>query len=105
MIEMSSNVIKEYFGVIQANLREHGLFACINRYAKSVTTHSNNSEINRIAEYPFGEYWSLLYSFQSEIQPQIRLLLSKRESVKPKYSFKGLLKTKRSNFYLKELKG
>ena len=36
MMEMSSNVIKDYFGVIQANLRENGLFACINRYMKPV---------------------------------------------------------------------
>ena len=98
MMKMSSNVKKECFGVIQANLRENGLFACINRYAKSVTTDLNNSEINRIAEYPFGEYWSPLYSFPSEIQPHIRLLLAKRESVKPKYSFKGILKTIRPNF-------
>ena len=100
MMEMSSNVIKKYFGVIQANLREDGFFACINRYAKSVGTHSNNSEINRIAEYPFDEYWSPLYSFPSEIQPHIHLLLAKRESVKPKYPFKELLKTVRPNFYL-----
>ena len=52
-MEMGSNVIKKYFGVIQANLRENGLFACINRYSKLGATHSNNSEINRIAEYPF----------------------------------------------------
>ena len=101
MMEMSSNVIKDYFGVIQANLRENGLFACINRYAKPVITHSNNSEINRIAEYPFDEYWSPLYSFPSQIQPHIHLLLAKRERVKPKYPFKELLKTVRPNFYLK----
>ena len=61
MTEMSSTVIKDYFGVIGANLRENGLFACINRYMKPVKTHSNNREINRIAEYPFDDYWSPLY--------------------------------------------
>ena len=100
MMEMSSNVIKKYFNVIQANLRENGLLACINRYAKQVTIHPNSSEMNRIAEYPFDEYWSPLYSFPSGIQPHIHLLLAKRESVKPKYPFKELLKTVRPNFYL-----
>ena len=38
MMEMSSNVIKEYFGVIHANNRENGLFACIDRYIKLVKT-------------------------------------------------------------------
>ncbi len=101
MMEMSRAVIKDYFGVVQSNLRENGLFACINRYTKSVVTHSNNSEINRIAEYPFDEYWTPLYSFPSEIQPHIHLLIAKRERVKPKYPFKELLKTVRPNFYQK----
>lgn len=105
MMEMSSNVIKEYFGIIHAHLRENGLFACINRYAKEVAIHSNSLEINRIAEYPFDEYWSPLYSFPSEIQPHIHLLLAKRETVKPKYPFKELLKTVRPNFNLIGFKG
>ena len=100
MMEMTSTVIKDYFGVIQANLRENGLFACINRYMKHVITQPNNTEVNRIAEYPFDEYWSPLYSFPSQIQPHIHLLLAKREKVKPKYPFKELLKTVRPNFYL-----
>ena len=98
---MSSTIIEDYFGVIQANLRENGLFACINRYMKPVVTQSNNSEISRIAEYPFDEYWSPLYSFPSQIQPHIHLLLAKREGVKPKYPFKELLKTVRPNAYLR----
>ena len=69
MTEMSSTVIEDYFGVIQANLRENGLFACINRYMKTVFTQSSNKEINRIADYPFDEYWSPLYSFPSKVQP------------------------------------
>ena len=100
MMEMSSTVIKDYFVAIQSNLRENGLFACINRYMKPVKTHSNNSEVSRIAEYPFDEYWSPLYSFPSQIQPHIHLLLAKRERVKPKYPFKELLKTVRPNFHL-----
>ena len=56
--------------------------------------------LSRIADYPFDEYWSPLYSFPSQIQPHIHLLLAKRERVKPKYPFKELLKTVRPNFYL-----
>ena len=69
MTEMSSTVIKDYFDVIRANLRENGLFACINRYMKPVKTQSNNSEVSRIAGYPLDEYWSPLYSFPSKVQP------------------------------------
>ena len=82
MMEMTSTVIKDYFGVIQANLRENGLFACINRYMKPVTTHPNNTEINRIAEYPFDDYWSPLYSCPSHSQPHIHVLICKKRKRK-----------------------
>ena len=97
MMEMTSAVIKDYFEIIQANLIENGLFACINRYMKPVITNSNISEMNRIAEYPFDEYWSPLYSFPSHVQPHIHLLLAKREKVKPEYPFKEILKTIKPN--------
>ena len=100
MMEMTSAVIKDYFEIIQANLIENGLFACINRYMKPVITNSNISEMNRIAEYPFDEYWSPLYSFPSHVQPHIHLLLAKREKVKPKYPFKEILKTIKPNAYI-----
>ena len=75
---MNSTVIEEYFEVIQDKLRENGLFACINRYMKTVFNHSNNTEINRIADYPFDDYWSPLYSCPSHIQPYIHVLIAKR---------------------------
>ena len=99
MMEMTSAVIKDYFSVIQANLRENGLFACINRYMKPVMTQPNNTEINRIAEYPFDDYWSPLYSCPSHNQPHIHVLIAKREREKPKYPFKELLRTVRPNAY------
>ena len=67
---------------------------------KPVVTKSNNSEVSRIAEYPFDEYWSPLYSFPSQVQPHIHLLLAKREGVKPKYPFKEILKTIKPYTYL-----
>ena len=100
MREMSSTVIKDYFEVIQASLRENGLFACINRYAKKVITQVNDIEVNRLADYPFDDYWSPLYSFPSHIQPHIHLLIAKREKMMPKYPFKELLKTVKPNTYL-----
>jgi len=100
MMEMTNAVIKDYFEIIQANLIENGLFACINRYMKPVITNSNISEMNRIAEYPFDEYWSPLYSFPSHVQPHIHLLLAKREKVKPIYPFKEILKTIKPNAYI-----
>ena len=98
---MSSTNIRNYFRIIQASLRENGLFACINRYMKPLVTHSNNWGISRIAEYTFSEYWSPLYSFPSQVQPNIPILIAKRERVKPKYPFKELLKSVRQNAYLK----
>ena len=67
---------------------------------KPVMTQSNNTEISRIADYPFDAYWSPLYSFPSEIQPHIHMLILKRESTKPIYPFKETLKTIRQNAYL-----
>ena len=100
MMEMNSTVIKEYFKVIHTSLRENGLFACINRYMKQVITQSKITEINRIADYPFDTYWSPLYSFASEIQPHIHILIARRENMKPIYPFKEILKTVRPNVYL-----
>ena len=100
MMEMNRSVIENYFKVIQSSLREDGVFVCINRYLKKVINQSNNIEINRFVDYPFDTYWSPLYSFPSEIQPHIHLLIAKRESKIPIYPFKEILKTLRLNAYL-----
>ena len=97
MMEMNREVIKNYFEVIHTSLIENGIFACINRYMKTVTNQSNTTEINKMAEYPFDEYWSPLYSFPSEIQPHIHFLIARREHSKPIYSFNEILKTIRQN--------
>ena len=78
MMEMTSSVVKDYFKLIHNCLRENGLFTYINRYMTVVMTQSKNKEINRIADYPFDAYWSPLYSFPSEIQPHIHVLIKKR---------------------------
>ncbi len=100
MMEMNSAVIQNYFEIIQNSLRDDGLFICINRYIKEVITESKQREINRMADYPFDPYWSPLYSFASEIQPHIHLLIAKREKYKPAYSFKEILKSIRPNPFL-----
>ena len=101
MMEMNRKVIQNYFSVIQTSLRENGLFACINRYMKQVIKEANTTEINQMANYPFDAYWSPLFSFPSEIQPHIHLLIARRESHKPIYPFKEILKTVRQNVYRK----
>ena len=100
MMEMNKSVIQDYFRVIQTSLKENGVFVCINRYMKKVINQANNVEINRFSDYPFDTYWSPLYSFPSEIQPHIHLLIAKRERKKPIYPFKEILKTLRQNAYL-----
>ena len=99
MMEMNKSVIQDYFRVIQTSLKENGVFVCINRYMKKVINQVNNVEINRFSDYPFDTYWSPLYSFPSEIQPHIHLLIAKRERKKPIYPFKEILKTLRQNAY------
>ena len=100
MMEMNRIVIQNYFDVIHNSLRENGIFACINRYVKEVINQSNTTEINQMADYPFDAYWSPLYSFPSEIQPHIHVLIARREDTKPIYPFKEILKTVRQNIYL-----
>ena len=85
MMEMNSTVIENYFKVIHTSLRKNGLFACINRCMKPVMTQSKNTEISRIADYPFDTYWPPLYSFPSEIQPHIQVLIA-RERIQNPYS-------------------
>ena len=82
MMEMNRKVIQNYFEVIHNSLRENGIFACINRYVKEVINQSNTIEIYQMADYPFDAYWSPLYSFPSEIQPHIHVLIARREDTK-----------------------
>ena len=56
MLEIDNTVVKYYFEVMQASLRENGLFASINRYAKKVITQVNDIEVKRLADYPFDDY-------------------------------------------------
>ena len=56
MLEIDNTVVKYYFEVMQASLRENGLFASINRYAKKVITQVNDMEVKRLADYPFDDY-------------------------------------------------
>ena len=101
MMEMNRKVIQNYFSVLHTILRENRLFACINRYIKKVIKASDITEINQMANYSFDAYWSPLFSFPSEIQPHIHLLIARSESHKPIYPFKEILKTVRQNVYRK----
>ena len=49
-----------------------------------------------MAEYPFDEYWSPLYSFPSELAPHTPSYCKKEHS-KPIYAFKETLKIIRQN--------
>ena len=67
---------------------------------KQLMTQSKNTEISRIADYPFDTYWSPLYSCASEKHPHIHVLIARREDTNPIYPFKEILKTVRQNAYL-----
>jgi len=55
MMEMSLDVVSDYFSHIHRILRPGGFFYCVNRYRKTTT-----GEENRIKDYPFDPCWKVL---------------------------------------------
>lgn len=100
MMEMGLETISFYFENIQRALKVNGIFACVNRYIKSVGTKENWVH-NYFKNYPFDKNWSTLYSFPSELQPHIHFLIAKREESPPIFPFKEILKTIRQNPFRK----
>ena len=99
MMEMNLETIEFYFQAIQRTLKINGIFACINRYAKSVGMAGKYVN-NFFKNYPFDKNWSPLYSSPSEIQPHIHFLIAKRENQPPIFPFKEILGTIRPNAFL-----
>ena len=73
MMEMTIEIINDYFNLIQTNIKKGGYFVNINRYLKNTVGYDV-----KLGEYPYDNFWSVLSSKQSEFQPHIHQLITKR---------------------------
>jgi len=70
---MNLSTVKDYFNLIQTNVKSNGFFLNINRYHKSTS-----NENNMIAHYPYDLNWKIILSEKAFQQDWIHLLLTKR---------------------------
>ena len=73
MMEMTHEVIKEYFDLIQNQITHNGFFLCINRYYKDTVGYPVE-----IDDYPYDKYWKVIISKTSWMQNHIHFLLTQR---------------------------
>ena len=74
MMEMTTETIGYYFDVINRSIRLDGLFYCVNRYEKSTVGYPV-----RISEYPFDDYWDVIFSEPFWRKPHIHELMVSRK--------------------------
>lgn len=94
-MEMNKVTIKKYFNLIQNNISPNGFFLNVNRYLKNTV-----KENIKIEEYPYDNFWKVIISEKSYLQPHMHFLLTKRNKYKPDIE-KELLKLKKKNLYWK----
>ena len=97
MMEMNKVSINTYFNLIHKNIARNGYFLCINRYYKDLVGYPVEFHL-----YPFDNYWNVIESKRSWMQPFIHFLLLKR-SIKEREEIKIALKGIKKN-YIKVLK-
>ena len=73
-MEMNKKTIKEYFDLIQSNVKSDGYFLNINRYLKSTV-----GEDIRFDEYPYDNLWNVEISKKSFLQDHMHFLLAQRQ--------------------------
>jgi len=73
MMEMTYEVIKDYFSLIQKTISANGFFLCINRYYKDTVGYPIEMH-----NYPYDNYWKILISKTSWKQNHIHFLLTQR---------------------------
>ena len=73
MMEMTYDVIQEYFDLIQNKIANEGYFLCINRYYKDTVGYPIE-----IDNYPYDKNWKVLISKTSWKQNHIHFLLTQR---------------------------
>ena len=86
MAEMDTNTSSDYFKLIQNSTKVGGIFMNINRYAK--TTTGKNI---RLCDFPYDDYWNVLYSEPSFRQDYIHCLITERLDVSLEGNVRGEL--------------
>lgn len=76
MMEMNSEVIKEYFDFIHNTISDDGFFFNINRYYKDKVGYPI-----KLSEYPYDEKWNVISSKSSWKQDHIHQLITQRSAV------------------------
>ncbi len=74
MMEMTYDVIQEYFDLIQKKITNNGYFLCINRYYKDTVGYPIE-----IDNYPYDKNWKVIISKASWKQNHIHFLLTQRK--------------------------
>ena len=72
-MEMTNEVIKNYFNLVQKKISNNGFFLCVNRYYKDTVGYPIEMH-----NYPYDKYWKILISKSSWKQNHIHFLLSQR---------------------------
>jgi len=88
MMEMNLETIDFYFNNIHRCVKDGGIFYCSNRYIKSTS-----GDDVKIKEYPFDDYWKILFSQSSWKQSQIHELLVQRTAKKNEMPLKTSLES------------
>ena len=88
MMEMNKNTIKYYFDHIHRTMKDHGIFACFNRYEKNTADQPSVLKF-----YPYDDYWSIVISQASIFQGHIHDLILKRQAEKNKLPVSQTLKS------------
>lgn len=73
MMEMKMPTIESYFYVINSSLKQDSIFYCVNRYIKTTVGCPV-----RLSEYPFDEYWNILFPKPFWRNPHIHELVLSR---------------------------
>jgi len=91
-MEMTKNIISEYFNLIHKKLKQNGYFLNINRYMKDTV-----GEEIKFEEYPYDDFWNIEISEKSYLQNHIHFMLTKR--INSKGNIKDeLINLKKNNF-------
>jgi len=75
MMEMTKKSINNYFELISEKIKNKGYFLCINRYYKDLVGYPIEFHL-----YPFDQYWKVLISKTSWMQPFMHFFLVRREN-------------------------
>jgi hypothetical protein len=98
MMEMRASTIAEYFSAIHRTIKVGGIFFNVNRYTKSTS-----GDDVQLRKYPYDNFWDVINSEKSFLQPHIHQISTKR-TFKPKKSISEVLKNLPDSEYIRAKK-